>query len=61
MQTEVYCDGCKDSHYTKELEILGVEKNPESHDVMTFFCEKSQFMGISSVRTRSATKSGGWF
>jgi hypothetical protein len=61
MQTEVYCYGCKDSHPTKELEILRVDRNEEGHDVMTFFCANTQYKGISSVRTRTATKSGGWF
>lgn len=50
MDTEIYCDGCKESHNVKEVEFLGIEENPEGHDVMTFFCERSQYMGISSVR-----------
>jgi hypothetical protein len=51
METEVYCYGCQESHNTKQVELLNLEENVEGHDVMTFFCERSQYMGISSVRS----------
>ena len=60
-ETEIYCYGCQDSHNVKDVEFLNLEETAESYNVMTFFCANTQYKGISSVRTRTATKSGGWF
>jgi hypothetical protein len=61
MKTEVYCYGCQESHNTKTVEFLHIEENPDSHDVMTFFCANSQYKGISSVRGKAFARTSNWF
>lgn len=49
-KVEVYCEFCKEWHYTDEVEFLDIEEDFEGRDKMTFLCKATNQESKSLVR-----------